>query len=112
MKLNRGGLKLCGVYFVFCILLIGLASFTENAKGSAVLIALSVFPAVIFFASTGLGNFIDFVPESLRPIVTLATAFPLSLLIVYLVGWFFSVIINFKDPSAPIPDEPPDWHKR
>jgi hypothetical protein len=107
VKLNKGALKFTAVYIVFFVLLSGLAFFADP-KGSFVFGQLAVFPGAAFITWTGLINFIS--ADSW--LNTGLTAIPLSLVIVYLVGWGLSAIINFKDPSAPIAEDPPDWHKR
>jgi hypothetical protein len=88
MKLNRGGLKLCAVYVVFVILLLTLAYFTSDPKGRFVFASLAWFPAGIIFAVLKLYPLMYQYPWTrfLGP--------PVSLLIMYLIGWLVSAIIS------------------
>jgi hypothetical protein len=108
VKLNRGGLKLCGIYIGYFVLLSGLAISSTDPKGGFLLGQLSIVPAGLFLTWSGLLRFIP--PNSWLNSVFLTL--PLSLVITYLIGWAISGIVNFKDPSAPVVEDPPDWHKR
>jgi hypothetical protein len=79
--------------------------FTDDNKGAYLLAQLSVFPALALLSWSGL---IEFAPVDSWLSWLL---FPISLAIVYFIGWAISAIIDFKDPSAPVVDDPPDWHK-
>jgi hypothetical protein len=113
MKLNRGALKLCGVYTGFFILLVGLG-YSSDVKGQAALHGLAVFPALLPLAYSGLIEF-------MRPYLFMRSVwffFPFCLVIVYFIGWAFSRIRHLitrllvRRPPAPIGDDPPDWRPR
>jgi hypothetical protein len=52
MKLNRGALKLCGVYTVYFVLLVGLGHFGDP-KARIILNGLAVAPAALPFFGWG-----------------------------------------------------------
>lgn len=83
MKLNRGGLKLCAAYIVFVALMLTLAYFADP-KGRFFFASLAWFPA-----GTTFGIF------NLYPLMyphpwTRFLGPPVSILIVYLIGWAIS----------------------
>ncbi|WP_050401676.1 hypothetical protein [Bradyrhizobium embrapense] len=86
MKLNKGGLKLCAAYIVFVILILTLAYLTSDPKGRVLLASLAWFPAGITFGILDVYPLMDQHPWTrfLGP--------PVSLLIMYLLGWLVNVI--------------------
>jgi hypothetical protein len=117
VKLNKGGLILVAVYICFFVVLSAIALMARDPKGAWFFGQLSVLPALAFLGWTGL---LDLMAPYVRDnswINSGLFSVPLSLVIVYLVGWAANafrklVAVYGKDPSAPIPEEPPDWHKR
>ena len=106
MKPNRGALKFCGVYTVFFILMAWAAYSAET--GGQLFSQLAILPA---FAPLTWSGLLKFIPQD-SWMNSIFALFPFCLVIVYFIGWAISAFINFKDPSAPVADDPPDWHKR
>ena len=85
MKLNRGALKLCAVYTVYCFGLIGLGHFVSDFAGKLWLNGLAYLPALLPFTWLGL-------VQKVRPDSWINSVFffyPASLVIVY---WFGATI--------------------
>ena len=88
MKLNRGGLKLCAAYAVFVILMLAWAYFAPDPKGRFFLVSLAWFPAGITF------GVLNLYPLMYQHPWTRFLGPPVSLLIMYLIGWVVSAIIS------------------
>jgi hypothetical protein len=88
MKLNRGALKLCAAYTGFLILMLGLAHLASDPTGRLLLSSVGWFPVGITFAVLHLFPLMYANPWMNTPFFL----FPISFLIVYLVGWSISSI--------------------
>jgi hypothetical protein len=89
LKLNRGGLILCGVYSAISLPLFALADFgfADNVKGQFVFKELAVAPAMALLTYTHLiGPLLEACPW----MNSFPVFFALNLAIAYLVGWGFS----------------------
>ena len=117
MRPNRGGLKLCGVYTVFFVMLMGLSFFSHD-EGRILARALAMFPAGI--ALVTFPYLLGF-PDLIRVdswLNSVYVFYPLSLVIAYLVGWACSALMTLlkrlfiKQPPLPIGDDPPGFKPR
>jgi hypothetical protein len=108
VKLNRGALKFCGVYTIFFILMAWAGHSANNGNGDSFFSQLAIMPV---FAPLTWSGLLEFIPPG-SWMDSVFFFFPFCLVIVYFIGWAISGFINFKDPSAPVADDPPDWHKR
>jgi hypothetical protein len=88
LKLNSAGLKLCAAYVVFVILVLTWAYFSSDPKSRFVIGSFAWLPFGITFGILHLFPLVDANPWMNTPFFLL----PMSLLIVYLVGWGFSSI--------------------
>lgn len=110
MKLNKGALKLCAVYTVYCFALLGLGSYGGNFKSQLYLNGLAYLPALLPFLWLGLD-------ETVRPESWINNVFffyPASFVIVY---WFGAAISAMRRllaqvPSTPIDDQHSNWRRR
>jgi len=114
MKLNKGALKLCAVYTIYCFGLIGLGYFGNDFKGQLFLNSLAYLPALLPFSWLGLQQVVR--PDSW--INSVFFFYPASLVIVYSFGAAISAIrrlltrLLVQEPPAPIGDDPPGWKLR
>lgn len=94
VRLNKGGLILCGVYTVIFIVMAAEAYFADDPKGVAFFGQLAVFPALASLSWLGL---IELIPVDSR-LNSVFFLFPLSLAITYLIGcvigWPIGWILN------------------
>ena len=110
MKLNRGALKLCAVYTVYCFGLIALGYFGSDFTGRLYFNGLAYLPALLPFCWLGL-------EQTVRPDSWINSVFffyPASLVVVYWVGTTISALRRLLErlqPSAPIGDDPPGWRR-
>jgi hypothetical protein len=113
VKVNRGALKLCGVYTGFFVLFVGLG-YVSDLEGQAFLHGLAVFPVLLLLANSGLREFM----EPYLFMKSVWVFFPICLVILYFIGWAISGIGHLitsrfvRQPPAPIGDDPPDWRPR
>jgi ABC-type sulfate transport system permease component len=109
MKLNKGALKLCAVYTVYCFALTALGCFVSDFKGQLFLNSLAYLPALLPFCWLGLDQTVG--PHSW--INSVFFFYPASLVVVYWFGATISalrrLLTRLQEPSAPIDDDPPGW---
>src|SRR5665213_220621 len=114
MKLNRGALKLCATYTVYCFALLGLGYFVTDFEGRLFFNSLAYLPALLPFSWLGLIRVVR--PDSW--INSVFFFYPASLVIVYWFGTAISAMrrllkrLLVQQPPAPIGDDPPGWHPR
>lgn len=115
MKLNKGALKFCAVYICYFAVMSGIALTASDPKGAWFFGQLAVAPGLLFLGLSGLG---DFLAGYLKDTWVNSGFFtiPLSLVIVFLIGWATSAVVKLlkfssKDPSLPVID-PPGWYRR
>lgn len=119
MKLNKGGLKLCAVYFCYFVLMSIPELITSNPKGAVFFGLLSVAPCVLVFmllASLGLGDVLMYVIPYESWLNSGLFTVPVSFVVVYLIGWAMSALARAAkalkpDTSMPVVD-PPGWSDR
>ena len=88
MKLNSGGLKLCAVYIIFAAVMLTTAYLAVDPKGRFFLASLAWLPAELTFGILHLFPLLQVHPWTNTPYFL----FPVSLLIVYLIGWAISAV--------------------
>ena len=109
MKLNKGALKLCAIYTIYCFALIGLGIYGGNFKGQLFLNSLAYLPAALPFSLLGLHRFVR-VDSWINSVFFF---YPASLVIVYWFGVAISAMRRLLAQVAPPPtgDDPPGWHR-
>ena len=106
MKLNKGALKLCAVYTVYCFVLLGLGSLSSDFRGRLFLNGLAYLPAELPICWLGLDRMVR-VDSWINSVFFL---FPTSLVNVYWSGAAISALRRLltrslvQEPPAPIGD--------
>ena len=114
MKLNRGALKVCAVYTVFFAVLVSLGHLGD-LKSRIFFQGLAAFPVLAPLSWSGFFEFIIPVCSRMNNVFFL---FPFCLVTIYLIGWALNGIAQllrpllFRQPPAPIGDDPPGWRPR
>lgn len=112
MKPNRVALKFTAVYLCYFAVLIGISLATRNPKGATFFEMLAVVPGLLFLLCTGILSLLDAHVPYESWLNSWLFFFPVSLVVVYLFGCAMSVIMSYRDPSDPVGEDTPDWHKR
>jgi hypothetical protein len=106
MKLNKGALKLCAIYTVYCFVLLGLGSLSSDFRGRLFLNGLAYLPVELPICWLGLDRMVR-VDSWINSVFFL---FPTSLVIVYWFGAAISAMrrlltrLLVQEPSTSIGD--------
>lgn len=109
MRLNRGGLILCAAYTALAAVLLVVAFTAVDIKSRIFFAQVTVFPALGLFVFTGLMNPLYSISSWFGSVYFL---FPVSVLIIYCIGWGFSrmltgIVALFDHKEKPVINQIP-----
>jgi hypothetical protein len=87
VRLKKMGLIFVAVYLCWFLIFTGLAVTTPDPTGAYLLGQMSILPAQLFLWNTGLGKLLEAHVPSDSWINSVFFTGPMSLLVVYLLGW-------------------------
>jgi hypothetical protein len=112
VSLNKVGLIFAGLYAIWFVSLNAWSYFVATKSGYWLNLLAALPGEILFAASMCLLR----IPNSVIPIDSWLNSFyflgAVSLVVSYFFGWALGVIMSYSDPSDPVGEDTPDWHKR